>query len=1077
MRASNLFPLPYFKALLAWGILFLLINTPSWAQQLAPTQQNFGQNRVQKRKFDWQVISSNNFEVYFYANGQGLAKQLLAYAETEHERMNSLLGYSPFGRTKLFLYNSTAEMFQSNTNLELPGNINKLEAKLSNNKIEIAYPGENNYFREQFSEKLAQVFLYEMIYGGSLKDLVQSSVLMKLPEWFVDGCIAYTAQPWSASDADYMRDLIVRKAIQRPESLQGEAAKKTGKSVWNYIAETYGKENISNILNLTRIIRNNQTGISSTLATSYNKFLRDWKTYYTTISTTNGTNYSTLRADNKLSPKDSKQNLLLARQSNSGNYIVYSTEEKGQYRVFLYNTKTKLTKQLLKIGTKSNVKTNNATAPLFSWAQTDVLAIVYENGDEQRLQLYKDFGPKAPIGRLALNKSLKNTQQITSIQLNPDAKQMVFSAVKNNQNDLFLYDFSRGGITALTNDVFDDRNPQYIPNGQGSIMYLSNRTIADTTAKTQLNLKTVGKTFQIVWHSGTPKESVINVLADSLGNASNLTAINDSTALFLSDEKGVNNLYRFAKGDTTFVSINQITNSIQHIYDYQLTANGNFLFKTKENNKAVIALGRRLDLENSLELPSLKWQENKPRNSSNLFFRASPETNTPEEEIQENPSSIPNLKPNEIDTDNYKFDSNVIKKDPKETNKKNSVVIKSSARKDTKIKEAVAFKDKIAVVNIDNTFTADPLRGIGWLPTGTWSDLLQNQVVDAGLMITPNLKNYDLFSEYNNYTKLIDWGVRAERRAIGIDFGTDDPTLSYKFISNKVSAKISYPFSVVSRISLMPFWMDASAKEVDYVTFNQGKSTFSGYTLEYVYDNSAEVGLNQREGTRLKARYESVRGLADALDSYQKLTLDARNYTKLPLGVTLATRISMGRSFGLAPKKFKLGAVDNQIYNTNGTQNHRLYGATVLDKNDRNNYLFSDFTTNLRGFSLDYFNGQNHLLGNVELRLPINTYLKTQNSNLGILTNLQGNIFTDFGTVWDKRNPFAEINDVNTKAINNSKPFSGQVTDFKSPIIGSFGFGLRSTVLGYFIKADVAWGVEDLKVGNRMLHLSFGYDF
>jgi hypothetical protein len=96
---------------------------------------------------------------------------------------------------------------------------------------------------------------------------------------------------------------------------------------------------------------------------------------------------------------------------------------------------------------------------------------------------------------------------------------------------------------------------------------------------------------------------------------------------------------------------------------------------------------------------------------------------------------------------------------------------------------------------------------------------------------------------------------------------------------------------------------------------------------------------------------------------------------------------------------------------------------------------------------------------------------------LGILNNLQGTIFSDVATAWNKRNPFATENDINTSAINGSGSFSGEVTDFKSPIIGSYGFGFRSTLFGYFVKADLAWGIEDLKVGEKMLHISFGYDF
>jgi hypothetical protein len=52
-----------------------------------------------------------------------------------------------------------------------------------------------------------------------------------------------------------------------------------GQSIWNYIAERYGYTTIQNILNLTRITRDVEVGISSSLNVPYKVFLRiGWRT-------------------------------------------------------------------------------------------------------------------------------------------------------------------------------------------------------------------------------------------------------------------------------------------------------------------------------------------------------------------------------------------------------------------------------------------------------------------------------------------------------------------------------------------------------------------------------------------------------------------------------------------------------------------------------------------------------------------------------------------------------------------------------------------------------------------------------
>jgi hypothetical protein len=58
-----------------------------------------------------------------------------------------------------------------------------------------------------------------------------------------------------------------------------------------------------------------------------------------------------------------------------------------------------------------------------------------------------------------------------------------------------------------------------------------------------------------------------------------------------------------------------------------------------------------------------------------------------------------------------------------------------------------------------------------------------------------------------------------------------------------------------------------------------------------------------------------------------------------------------------------------------------------------------------------------------------------------------------------------------------SGPLNISVEIQKEPLVGGFGFGARTTLLGYFVRGDVAWGVEDRKLGKALFYLSFSLDF
>lgn len=47
----------------------------------------------------------------------------------------------------------------------------------------------------------------------------------------------------------------------------------------------------------------------------------------------------------------------------------------------------------------------------------------------------------------------------------------------------------------------------------------------------------------------------------------------------------------------------------------------------------------------------------------------------------------------------------------------------------------------------------------------------------------------------------------------------------------------------------------------------------------------------------------------------------------------------------------------------------------------------------------------------------------------------------------------------------------------RDPFVGGFGFGLRTLLMGYFVRADWAWGVENSIILPRMFYLSFSLDF
>ncbi len=264
------------------ALMLILTGNMAFSQGYYPlSQETFGKNRIQLRKLDWRTINSNNFEFNYYRGGEPLAQKAAKIAEGEYRKITEILGYTPFTTMKIFLYNSPTQLEQSNIGLTTPLDYDGGILNLSRSRIEIPYPGSDSVFRLQLIKEISSLFVYDMLYGGSLKEVLQSSILLTVPEWFMSGIAAYVAEDeFTGEDIAEVKEAIARSENKKISYLTGKDAEIIGRSIWHYIAVRYGRDNISNILNLTRIIRAEQSSITSTLGISFARFSKEWKAFY-----------------------------------------------------------------------------------------------------------------------------------------------------------------------------------------------------------------------------------------------------------------------------------------------------------------------------------------------------------------------------------------------------------------------------------------------------------------------------------------------------------------------------------------------------------------------------------------------------------------------------------------------------------------------------------------------------------------------------------------------------------------------------------------------------------------------------
>jgi hypothetical protein len=440
-----------------------------------------------------------------------------------------------------------------------------------------------------------------------------------------------------------------------------------------------------------------------------------------------------------------------------------------------------------------------------------------------------------------------------------------------------------------------------------------------------------------------------------------------------------------------------------------------------------------------------------------------------------------------INTDDYVFEDEAVKaKQPSET----FLTRYMKARESNRVMGPFAYDPKFSYENLLTNFLVDPLRGFSMRIETQMNDMLEDYRILGGVQMSlSDFKSGDVFAEIQYLPHRFDYTFRFDRKVIfwktPQNRSTDVERQKYSF--QKVEFGVSYPISVRTRVSLKPFVGFTQFTDLGF-DIPQGigpefrpsaQQFYTGGKAEIVYDNSVSTGMNIIEGTRGKITATHNEALGNGQKSFSRVTVDIRHYQKIYREIVFAVRGFVGSSFGNSPKKYLLGGMDNWFgnrINYEGLQNPLVSQTGSYNEN----LLFTEFATSLRGFDYATLYGNNVALASAEFRVPLIRALSNGPITSNFFRNLQFTAFYDVGTSWTGALPFNAENSVRKRVVpevQSGSPFRIEIDEYLNPWLYSYGLGLRTMMLGYYMKFDLAWPVENYSVKNPRLSVTLGFDF
>ncbi len=1084
-------------------LLFAGLSTVGFSQFYNGHQMSFGKNRVQYNDFVWSFTRHEKYDVYFNEDGKNLADYTADYAEKVIPELESFFDYTLEKRILFIAYNRLTDFRQSNIGLVTGKDDYNVGGvtNVSRNKAFLYFEGDYDAYDQQITAVVARILVYEMLHGTDLIDNVANATLSNIPRWYSEGLIAYLSKKWDVETENRVKDGIINGKYEKFNRLTGEDAVYAGHSFWKYIADTYGESVIPNIVYLTSISKSIKSGFSDVLGLSLKEMSFDWMGYYLNLFTNESNKTATPESGKVLRRTRKGVVYQKAKISPTGNYLAYATNHMGLYKIFLYNIQTGKKKKIFKREYRLE-QIIDYSYPVIAWhPSARYIAFITEEKGGLKLYYYN-------IAEKSLTmRNFLYFDKVLDFSFSAEGSRFVFSGTRNGKTDIYVFDLASSTFRQITNDWADDLHPRYVQNDE-KIIFSSNR-LSDTLNASSEQLRRAPLTDLFIYDDKNRSEMLMRLNDNGFANKSFPQEIGHNRFIHLSDGHGIVNRY-ISKFDSTvsmvdtaihyryFAETTPLTrysyNIIEHDYQQASGTVADILFNKQRYNIWHYPLDELNVIPGRIEpTPTQRARMKKLAEADSIqqIKKDIIPISRIADNVLINGADTIALGDGIIDINRYIFEVEKLNNYNQQLEQKQlELAIDTMAESAPRIRlyQPVFYQNNM-VAQIDFNFLNNSYQaftggafyfnpGLNVLFKIGANDLFEDLKITGGMRLSPDFDANEYLLSFENLKRRLDKSLIFYRQAFKAT-GYDEPNyFQIKTHSHTLSLLLKYPLNQVKSFSTtLTYRNDRTvflSSNSNYLDVPNIHRNWVGVKLEYNFDNTRSLGLNLYAGTRYKLFAEFQEQLTQDIYELVVFGADIRHYQPLHRTLIWANRFAWSSSQGASRIVYYLGGVDNWINFTGRHETFIPFSEIPIDWSQ--NYVFQAVGTNMRGFSQNIRNGNNFAVFNSEIRFPVFKYLANYPLSRSFFENFQLVGFFDMGSAWTGATPWSSKNAYDNHIIYQN-PIVVTIDADRSPIVAGYGFGLHTQLLGYFMRFDWAWGIENNQILDPMFYFSLSLDF
>jgi hypothetical protein len=440
--------------------------------------QYFGRNKVQYEDFDFRVLATPHFDVYYYEAEREAAEHAARMAERWYRQLSTKLDHELSERPPIVLYASHAHFVQTTV---APGLLPEgVGGFTDHEKGRVVLP-----FTPGLKET-DHVLGHELVHAFQRDMLMQQGrSLAALPLWFTEGMAEHlTFGELDANTRMWIRDAIATNRLPRIEQLTDPRwfPYRYGQALWAFLVSRYGDELPARTLK-SRARRGAVGRLAATTGADIASLTREW----------HAAMKRTLMPGPSASPNRSAEPRPLVDRrtggrlnvgpsiSPDGRHIVFLSE-RDQYSidVFLADGQSGVVlRKLVTMAGSGRFDSLQFFESAGAWDPTGTrFALAARQDGRPVLSVFS-----MPEGATAAEHAVAGLDHVYDPTWSPDGRQLAFSALHRGRSDLFVIDLADGGLRQLTDDAFADLQPAWSPDGR-TLAFVTDRFTASLDALT-----------------------------------------------------------------------------------------------------------------------------------------------------------------------------------------------------------------------------------------------------------------------------------------------------------------------------------------------------------------------------------------------------------------------------------------------------------------------------------------------------------------------------------------------------------------------------------------------------------------